>query len=68
MSVDDIATWVLSELARDIKVSFGYDVPIMVDYTYAKKESSEHVGSGEMSIGAKQTVSKSGFAENFADY
>jgi hypothetical protein len=39
-------------LARDIKVSFGYDVPIMVDYTYAKNEPSEHVGSGEMSIGA----------------
>jgi hypothetical protein len=25
-----------SELARDINVSFGYDVPILVDYTYAK--------------------------------
>jgi hypothetical protein len=25
-----------SELARDIKVSFGYDVLILVDYTYEK--------------------------------
>jgi hypothetical protein len=39
-------------LARDIKVSFGYDVPILVDYTYAKNEPFEHLGSGEMSIGA----------------
>jgi hypothetical protein len=39
-------------LARDIKVSFGYDVPILVDYTNAKNETSEHVGSGEMGIGA----------------
>jgi hypothetical protein len=36
----------LSKLARDIKVSFGYDVPIFVDYTYAKNEPSEHLGSG----------------------
>jgi hypothetical protein len=41
-----------SKLARDIKVSFGYDVPIFVNYTYAKNEPSEHVGNGEMSIGA----------------
>jgi hypothetical protein len=41
-----------SKLARDIKVSFGYDVPMLVDYTYAKNEPSEHVGSGEISIGA----------------
>jgi hypothetical protein len=39
-------------LARDIKVSFGYDVPISVDYTNAKNEPSEHLGSGEMGIGA----------------
>jgi hypothetical protein len=39
-----------SELARDIKVSFGYDV--LVDYTYAKNEPFEHLGSGEMGIGA----------------
>jgi hypothetical protein len=38
-------------LARDIKVSFRHDVPILVDYTYAKNEPSEHVGSGEMGIG-----------------
>jgi hypothetical protein len=31
-----------SELARDIKVSFGYDV--LVDYTYAKNEPFEHLG------------------------
>jgi hypothetical protein len=32
-----------SKLARDIKVSFEYDVPILVDYTYAKNnEPSEH--------------------------
>jgi hypothetical protein len=24
-------------LAREIKVSFGYDVPLLVDYTYSKK-------------------------------
>jgi hypothetical protein len=41
-----------SELARDIKVSFGYDVTILVDYTCAKNEPSEHLGSGEMGIGA----------------
>jgi hypothetical protein len=35
-----------------MKVSFGYDVPILMDYTDAKNEPSEHVGSGEMSIGA----------------
>jgi hypothetical protein len=39
-------------LARDIKVSFGYDVPILVDYKYAKNELSEHMGSGAMGIGA----------------
>jgi hypothetical protein len=39
-------------LARDIKVSFGYDVPILVDYTYAKNEPSEHIEGGAMSIGA----------------
>jgi hypothetical protein len=39
-----------SKLDRDIKILFGYDVPILVDYTYAKNEPSvEHVGSGEMS-------------------
>jgi hypothetical protein len=41
-----------SEFARDIKVSFGYDVPILVDYTYAKNEPSELVGSGELGINA----------------
>jgi hypothetical protein len=41
-----------SKLAKDIKVSFGYDVPILVDYTYAKNEPSEHMGRGAMSIGA----------------
>jgi hypothetical protein len=40
-----------SELARDIKVSFGYNVPILFDYTYAKNEPSEHMESGAMSIG-----------------
>jgi hypothetical protein len=39
-------------LARDIKVSFEYDIPILVDYTCAKNEPSEHMGSGAMSIGA----------------
>jgi hypothetical protein len=38
-------------LARDIKVFFGYDVPILGDYTYAKNEPSENLGSGEMGIG-----------------
>jgi hypothetical protein len=41
-----------SKLAEDIKVSFGYVVPILVDYTYAKDEPSKYVGSREMSIGA----------------
>jgi hypothetical protein len=41
-----------SKFARDIKVSFGFDVPILVDYTCAKNEPSEHLGSGEMGIGA----------------
>jgi hypothetical protein len=49
-------------LGRDIKVFFGYDVPILVDYTYAQNEVSEHLGSGEMA----QT--KSGFVEKIADY
>jgi hypothetical protein len=39
-------------LARDIKVFFRYDVPILVNYTYAKNEPSEHLGSGETGIGA----------------
>jgi hypothetical protein len=39
-------------LARYIKVSFRYDVPILEDYTYAKNEPFEHLGSGEMGIGA----------------
>jgi hypothetical protein len=39
-------------LARDIKVSFGYDVPILVDYIYGKNELSEDMESGAMSIGA----------------
>jgi hypothetical protein len=50
MFEDDIATYV--SLNSYIKVSFGYDVPILVDYTYAKNEPSEHVGSEEMGIGA----------------
>jgi hypothetical protein len=33
-------------------VPFGYDVPILLDHTYAKNEPSEHMESGEMSIGA----------------
>jgi hypothetical protein len=37
-------------LARDIKFPFGYEVPKLVDYTYAKNEPSEHMGSGEISI------------------
>jgi hypothetical protein len=41
-----------SELARDIKVFFGYEVPILVDYTYAKNEPSEHKESGKMRIDA----------------
>jgi hypothetical protein len=41
-----------SELDRDMKVSFKYDVPILVDYTYAKNEPSEHMESRAMSIGA----------------
>jgi hypothetical protein len=41
-----------SELARDIKVSFGYDVSILVDYRYAKNEPPAHMESGAMSIGA----------------
>jgi hypothetical protein len=40
-------------LARDIKFSFGYYVPIFVDYKYAKNGPSEQEGSREMSIGAK---------------
>jgi hypothetical protein len=55
-----------SELARDIKVSFGYDVPVLVDYTYATNEPSEHVGSGEMGIGANCV--KISIAEKIADY
>jgi hypothetical protein len=43
-----------SELVQDIKVSFGYDVPILVDFTYAKNEPSEHEGSGEMGIGQRK--------------
>jgi hypothetical protein len=39
-------------LATDIKVSFGYDVTILVDYTNAKNEPSDHMESGAMSIGA----------------
>jgi hypothetical protein len=47
----DIATYV-SLNCLEIKVSFGYDVPILVDYTYAKNEPSEHMESKPMSIGA----------------
>jgi hypothetical protein len=28
---------------RNIKVSFGYDVPILVDYTHGKNELFEHM-------------------------
>jgi hypothetical protein len=35
MFEDNIATYV-AKLARDIKVSFGYDVPVLMDNTYAK--------------------------------
>jgi hypothetical protein len=55
-----------SELARDIKFPFGFHVPILVDYTYAKNEPSEHMGSREMSICANCVKIK--MAEQIADY
>jgi hypothetical protein len=50
-------------LVGDIKVPFGYNVPILMDYNYAKNEHSEHFGSREMNIGTN-----SRFAETIADY
>jgi hypothetical protein len=53
MSEDDIATYVSLNWLETSK--FPVDMiypPILVDYTYAKNEPSEHVGSGEMRIGA----------------
>jgi hypothetical protein len=53
MSEHDIATYVSLNWLKIKKKSFGlYDVAILVDYTHAKNEPSEHVGSREMSIGA----------------
>jgi hypothetical protein len=49
MFEQDIATYVSLNW---VKVPFGYDVPILVDYTYAKNDPTEHMESRAMSIGA----------------
>jgi hypothetical protein len=52
MFEDNIATYVSLNCQEISKFPFGYDIPILVDYTYAKNEPTEHMESGAMSIGA----------------
>jgi hypothetical protein len=65
---NDIATYISLNCldSRDIKVPFGFNLPPLVDSTYANNELSEQMGSGVQSIGANCV--KIGICKQIADF
>jgi hypothetical protein len=52
MFEDDMATYVSLNWLEISKFPLNMMFHTLVDYTYPKNEPSEHIGSGEMGIGA----------------